>query len=218
MKWFYNLKIGTKIMLSFISMFLLMCTIGYLGISNIEHMSQNAKTTYKENTVPLTNLIAIGIAYETTRVNLGKMILSKTKKDQDKYIAGFQELDGMISQNMEDFEKTIRNDTIQDEFNNLKKNLNDYNSVREKVITMIHAGKYEDAISLMRENFTIAQAVDDSISKLSHMKTLQVKERYEEDEKLASATVRHTAIVIIIAIIKGLFVGYFVAKMSSRKV
>jgi len=217
MKKFLNLNMGTKIILSIFSMFLIIVTVSYLGISNILHMSKNFETAYNINTIPLTNLLEIGITYQTTRVYLGELIITKNKEEQDKYIAKIKELDTVLDKNLEEFEKSLTSNDIRLEFNKLRQNLDNYHSVKEKAINMLISGKHHDAISCIKENFTLARAVDTSIRKLSEMKTLQVKENFEENSRLASATIKHCTVVIILSLIKGLFVGYSLFKMHRIK-
>ena len=53
MKWFYNLKISVKLILSFILVALIAGLIGYEGISSLKTADDSDSILYETNTYPL---------------------------------------------------------------------------------------------------------------------------------------------------------------------
>lgn len=56
MKWFYNLKIKTKLLSGFILVALVVGIVGYIGITNINSLDQASEESYHNMTVPVTEI------------------------------------------------------------------------------------------------------------------------------------------------------------------
>jgi len=56
MKWYYNLKINTKLVGAFISVALLATVIGIYGIVNLQSIAKNDKALYSENLIGLSHI------------------------------------------------------------------------------------------------------------------------------------------------------------------
>jgi len=53
MQWLKNLKIGTKLLSSYILLLLLMGGVGYLGVSNMGMINEMLDDLYNDNLVPI---------------------------------------------------------------------------------------------------------------------------------------------------------------------
>ena len=74
MNWFYNLKISTKLILSYVIVALLSGVVGILGIINIEKMNNNDIILYENMTVPLSEVSEMNSLFQGARVNARDLI------------------------------------------------------------------------------------------------------------------------------------------------
>lgn len=106
MQKFYNLKIGTKLMSSFILLALVAGVIGWIGISSIRKANNNDTMLYENATVPISQFGEISTDFQEVRVNLAKILLVRDKAEKQKYSEQIKELSANISKNVDLVEKT----------------------------------------------------------------------------------------------------------------
>ena len=98
MNWFYNMKIGTKLLSGFTLVALIAGVIGWVGISNMRGIAAKDTMMYKDMLVPITHLGGISTAFQRVRVTLAKVLLSKNEEDKEKYKEQIATLSNQISQ------------------------------------------------------------------------------------------------------------------------
>ncbi len=62
MKWFYNLKISSKLIIGFVIVAMIAGVVGITGIINIKTIDSEDTELYKLNTVPLVYLEEVAVA------------------------------------------------------------------------------------------------------------------------------------------------------------
>lgn len=91
MKWFYNMKISQKLVISFVVVALISGIVGVIGITNITKMNENDTTLYENMTVPLSEIAEIARLFQRARVNARDLILYDDPADIQKAYAEVQE-------------------------------------------------------------------------------------------------------------------------------
>jgi len=69
MKWFYNLKISTKLIASFVTIAIISGVVGVIGITNITKIYRNDTIMYENMTVPLSEVAEMARLFQRARVN-----------------------------------------------------------------------------------------------------------------------------------------------------
>ena len=130
MNWFKNLKILSKLLISFVIIALISVAIGYIGISNIKYLQEKDKFMYDNPVLAMRYLGEANIRLQQARVNVFLEILANTP---DK-IAEFKKIreghTAVIGEVMKECEKTI----FSDEEREL---LNRFLAVRANYLNMI---------------------------------------------------------------------------------
>ena len=67
MQWFYNMKIGTKLVASFILVAMFSAAIGYVSITRLNLLQQSGTEMYELNAVPLADLIDVSTYFQRQR-------------------------------------------------------------------------------------------------------------------------------------------------------
>ncbi|MBF0551643.1 MAG: MCP four helix bundle domain-containing protein [Deltaproteobacteria bacterium] len=219
MHWFYNLKIRTKLLSSFILVALIAGVIGFVGVINLRHLDEADKTLYERNTVPLADIDDVSTGFQRIRVDLREIILAKNADEMKGSLASIKELDKANNEGLAKFEKSIKAEDIRKEFQLLKVEMEKYNPVREKIISLALENKKEDALNLLRSEDThLAKAIDGSIQKLFDMKVDQAKKRSEENGNMASDAQRLCLILSVVGVILAIGLGFFIAQIISRPI
>lgn len=220
MKWFYNLKIATKLLSSFILVALIAGVIGVIGIVKIRAIEESAKIIYERSAIPISELMDVDVAFQRMRVNMRDLTLDKTAEDRNKHAARIKELDKQFEEKMAGFEKTVKAQEIRKEFDNSRALYVKYSPLREKIISDSMAGRNEDAIHLMRngEAAAVAKELDDSLNKLAELKIEQAKKLNLDNQASAKAAVLLTTVILCIGLALAVGLGILIANIISRPV
>ncbi|MDD2421826.1 MAG: MCP four helix bundle domain-containing protein, partial [Heliobacteriaceae bacterium] len=85
MKWFYDLKIGTKVLAGFIIVALIAGVVGYVGIANIQEITEADVRVYTFNTEPLAFIAKASADFQRTRVNLRDICIATDMAAKTRY-------------------------------------------------------------------------------------------------------------------------------------
>ncbi|KAF0215070.1 MAG: methyl-accepting chemotaxis [Geobacteraceae bacterium] len=220
MKWFYNLKIGTKLLSGFILVALIATVIGVVGITKIRSIAQEDRELYEFNTKPVGDLGLMAVSFQRTRVNLREVLLDKTAEDANKHLARIKELDQSIEEGLKKFEKVIEGDEDRKGFENLKETIAKFTPIREKIIALAVAGKKDEALSFMRAESSVqaAKAVDEAIQKILQTNMEEGKEKADKNGVHAKAATTITLIILSVGAFLAVGLGIFISRIISRPV
>jgi len=159
MKWFLNLKMGAKIILSFLVIAIIAGTIGYVGIINIQTIDDADTKLYEKITVPLGQLEAIATAFLRQRVNIRDIFLHEGDiyKIND-YENRIKERDNEVRANAAAYEKLLFSDEGKKLFNEFTSSYNSFYDNLKEMIFLIKQGKTDEAkVILNGKGYEIAQ-------------------------------------------------------------
>jgi methyl-accepting chemotaxis protein len=211
MQWFNNLKIGTKLLTSFILVALIAVLIGFIGIYNVKEITDADTKLYTAMTVPLTEIGQISTALQRMRCNFLEMYIAQTPEkitDQRKRIS---ERDSEILDLSKSYASTLFSDLGKMKHQQFEDNYKKFRDIGEKYETLVLAGKKAEALSLWTGDMDSARkAVQATISEMEKSKIGFAKQTAEENTAHSrSASIMMTGIAIlgaIIAILIGLFI------------
>lgn len=216
MQKFYNLKIGTKLMSSFILLALIAGVIGWIGISSIRKANENDTLLYEKATVPISQFGEISTAFQRVRVNLAKIILVQDKAEKQKFSEQIKELSAIITKNVELVEKTVSST----EEKTLIKEFSDSRTVFRPLIAKISdlsmSGKDVEALAVYTGEATVAAIAEQkAIDKLVASKVNDAKTLNTNNTKMANASVRSTLILAVIGMMLAVGLGIFITRIIT---
>ncbi len=219
MKWFYNLKISTKLLSAFILVALIAGVVGYTGISQITKIAQADRALYEREAIPLAEITSVNDAFQRIRVDNRALIITQDSTAKQKLIDDIEKLDSKIEEKTTQFEKTLNTSEGRSEFEKLRATLNNLDIFMDTFIKLNLANKEAEAITfLQKEGPPIVDGVDKSLSKLIDMKMLQAQETADRNTASAAAATRIMIILISIAVILAVALGFFIARTISKPV
>ncbi|HUI63403.1 MAG TPA: methyl-accepting chemotaxis protein [Bacteroidota bacterium] len=219
MKWFYDLKIGTKLTASFVIISLIAGAIGYIGIKNLNDMSAKSEEMYGNMTVPITQLSNITEAFQRIRINSRDMLMAADRDEMTGYINRINDLSGETSSNCALLEKTLLSQEAKDLFKALTDSRAAYRSDLDKMIELAKAGKKAEALAILRgDGFKSAMAEQSAIDKLKEKKLSDAEGRNEAN--LADAKTASTFMLgsLAIGMLLAITLGLFIARITSAPI
>jgi len=219
MKWFYDLKIATKLVLSFVIVSVIAGAIGFVGISNLNKVSANSEEMYRNMTIPITQLANITESFQRIRINSRDMLMATDHDEMMKYINRIEELGNETSKNCALFEKTILFDDVRDLYKNLMDSRTAYRADLDRMIALAKAGKKAEALALMRgDAFKSAQAEQSAIDRLKDLKLKHTEVQNDTDTADAKTASGFMLGTLAVGVLVALGLGIFVARITSAPV
>lgn len=220
MKWFYNLNIGVKLIISFIIVALIAGVVGAVGIYNISHIEELDAKMYTLMTEPLGDAINYVESYQRVRSNVRDIILT----DNQSVMADYENRISMRNKEFDDalmsFEKTLFTEEGKQLTEDLKRNKNRYEEIIEEVIRLAKQDRDEEAYSLLTSESTdkIRTDMDTAYRRMVEIKIATAKETADENK---SAAAKATTMMIAIAlggVVLSVILGVFISRIIKNPI
>ncbi len=219
LRWFRNLKIGTKLIVSFVLLALLAGIVGLIGAFNMRRIDISYTRLFNYYGKPLADIGKAEIFFQRCRVNLRDVLVERGGNDRQQYADNIQSYMSEVRRNLEKFEKTIVTQEVQEEYRRLQTLLARYDEVQNEVIRLALSGREDQGIALMRgEVQTLATDIDAIITEFFEAK---IKAGDQESDRNTVEGNRAILIMMVfgaVAFILALVLGILIARMISRPV
>jgi methyl-accepting chemotaxis protein len=220
MQWFYDLKVGTKLISSFVFMALIAGIVGWYGMSSISTISDSDVVLYEKVTVAIGQMGKISTAWQKMRVYIYKTIMSTSQDEIKDYLAKIEELNKKVEEDVRVYEKTISSDESKTAFNEFKSKHEEYMNVIKRLSDYSLAGKHTEAVEYTKTNEvgTIIKTEENIIDKLIAMNIENGKEISDTNVALASKVSTNMLAIVGVAILLAVGFGLFISKKISNPV
>jgi methyl-accepting chemotaxis protein len=216
MKWFYNLTIGTKLLVGFSIVAVIAGLVGGVGMLRMRVMDELADAMYEVNTKPLGSIGAASTLFQRTRVNMRDLILAGDAQEREKYRARIHELDGQLKDKLEEFEKGIKAAEVRKEYDELQANIQAFMPVQTMIVDMAMNGDREGAMVLMHgKGFSLAKEIDTSIQELFDMKISQAEKRAQDASSTFTRAIWVMLGLTLTAVVMAVILGIFITRLIS---
>lgn len=217
MTWFHNMKIGAKLIVSFVIVAVISGVVGVIGITNINKLNDNDTILYENMTVPISEVSEISALFQRVRVNARDLILYNDPSDiQNSYsrITGFLE---SMDTYAESFEKTIIQDEIREAFTAFKEAMEVYNADLNKLLEMCLENRDEEAFVFTKGDLQdSSDLVREAIETLVNLKVSAAKNQSDSNNATADSAVVMMIAVIAVAMLAAVSLGIFVSNIISK--
>ncbi|ACH39947.1 methyl-accepting chemotaxis sensory transducer, class 34H [Citrifermentans bemidjiense Bem] len=218
MKWFYDLKLGTKLISGFISVAAIAAIIGYFGIREMHAVEESGTALYEKITVPITELQDISTSFQRIRVNLRDMILATTPEEAQDKVKRITELRTELDKSTGQFEKTVLTDEGRKLFAEFKQAKDAYAPVIDNMIRLAKAGKHDEALAHMRGDGAVASRNEqNAIEKLVDAKLKQAKLSSASNTALAASATKIMLTLIAIGVLLAVGLGLFITRIVQAQ-
>jgi methyl-accepting chemotaxis protein len=219
MKWFYDLSVKTKLLAGFILVALVIGIVGYLGISNITKLEESGQNQYNNNTIPITEVGKIQVAFQKLRVNIRDIIFEndpvQNKKNVDQFDANNKEIDDLI-QSFKDTNHSAEINAAFQKFIDARKVMD---TEFDKIKELGFANKNDEAMALMREGasgWTASKNVQDALDEVSTLLVNDSSATAEANNIMAGDVSRTMLIAIAIGAILAIGLGLFLSTIIAN--
>ena len=217
MKWFYDLKIGTKLISAFVLVALIGAFIGYNGIVSLYAADESDTILYERNLVPVAEMGTISTAFHRLRVNLLELTLSTTAAEKADYTKRIADRRKEIAESVEKVDKAIFSEDVRKIFNEFKDARKDYIESQDQVLGLCSSNRGAEARVLLA---TVAEKArkpyQAKIDELIETFTKRGKIRADENTVNAEAAVQMMLIFSVFGFIISIVLGIVISRIISK--
>ncbi|MCG6553352.1 MAG: MCP four helix bundle domain-containing protein [Candidatus Magnetominusculus sp. LBB02] len=218
-----DMKIGTKLIGSFLVVALIAAFIGVFGIINLHKIEEADTMLYEKMTVPISQLGDIATSFQRIRINVMELSDAKTKEEMQKPLDLITQLRAAIEKDATEFEKTIIRENTRESYKHFLETRKAYGAVIDKVVAMVSAGNNAEADAFIKgEGKRIAVEEQKAIDALQEIKVKAAKETSDSNTALASKVtnliITATATGVFIALLLGFIISGSISKPLKRGV
>ncbi|MGE5352127.1 MAG: methyl-accepting chemotaxis protein [Acidobacteriota bacterium] len=216
MKWFYDLRISIKMLISFILVALIAGIVGYLGISNLKRANDSDIALYQYNTVPLSIMIDLTDNFQRMRANGLELMIAKTQEEHQNAINSISARAADIEKNKNALKKTVIADDVRAKVDNLEAAYKEFDDLFLVFVGSCRSGDDVSAEALWKNDLnSVRVKLQNTILDLKETYINRARIRSEINTAEANNTVRNMLIYVIIAMIIAVLLGFIVAREIS---
>jgi methyl-accepting chemotaxis protein len=219
MQWFNNLKIGTKLISSFILVALIAGVIGVIGIQKIHQIDAADTMLYEKVTVPIGDALEIATAFQRIRVNSRDIIFAVTPEEKQRFANRIKELREANNKHVADFEKSMLTEEGKKVFAEYKVLRATYGAELDKVIALALQNKNAEALAALQGPAGKASRdYQNIIEKLVDMKLKYGKEVAADNTRIANTASRIMTGLAIGGALLAIALGFFITRTITRPI
>lgn len=213
---FLNLKVSSKLIISFSLFTLFTIVVGALGLFNIQRLQKMDQDLYTYQTLPLLELRVIHGAFEENRAYMRDLILEENPTKLNSYLQAIDENRNKIAQALETFSKSLLDEEEQKQFIYLDNVLENFNYHLDQVMELCRIGKKTFAYTVLSQDGPkLSQNFNAAIESLAEIKKQTGENVALSNQMRAGNAAWLTAAFVLIAGILALVLGLIIARLIS---
>jgi len=217
MRWFYNLKISVKLIVSFVIVAIISGVVGVIGISNITKINNNDTILYENMTVPLSEVADMARWFQRARVNARDLILYDDPDDIQKAYEVVRTYLNNVASNAESFEKTIVQEEVRNYFQMFNEAMDKFVKDMDILLELCLENRDDEAFAFTKgEMQTDADNVRQTVDKLIELKVSGARNQSDSNNAAADTAVVTMIAVIAVAMVIAVSLGIFVSRIISN--
>jgi methyl-accepting chemotaxis protein len=213
---FTNLKVSTKLLLSFGLVAVVSLLVGIVGIFNINRLQDMDNELYRYQTLPLLELRVINGAFEQNRAYMRDIILENDPKKVETAIRAMEENSKKIDSSLQVFSQSLLTQAEKKEFEYFSNVLENFGYHREQIVELCKTGNKEFARTvLMNDGPKLSANFSRAIDKLSQMKADSGRQTAELNASRSQAAIGVTGFLIVLAGVLAIGLGIGISRIIS---
>lgn len=212
-----DIKIGTKLIASYILLALITGVVGLLGINGLTRIGNADTALYRDMTVPLSETGDMAVLYQRIRINGRDFIYAKNDDNRRMFNKNMHDFSEQFLKIAESYKSTIFTDEGMAVYNELVKSFNQYTSFFAPAEALVAANDIDGAIALMKGDWRKAgDPVQQYLDKMKELKVNLAQKTANDNIALAGSIRSFTLALVIIAILFAIILGIIIAQSITK--
>ncbi|MBJ6800054.1 methyl-accepting chemotaxis protein [Geomonas propionica] len=219
MKWFSNLKVGTKLVTAFVAVALITAVVGVIGIRNMGTINDMADEMYMKE--------LLGISYiKEANINLiyisraeKNFLLATTQQEREKYVTNINKYKAGYKEWLDKARPLFFSEKGKEILKKLEAANEEWFPLQQKVIELGARDKLNDSTPSVTLSFGEARTkqgvVDDTLTELARLKEENAKDASLETTRIYKSSLTLMVSLVAGGVLLGLALGIIIARMIS---
>jgi methyl-accepting chemotaxis protein len=220
MKWFYNLKISSKLMISFVALTVITAFVGLKGISNMGTLDDIIGNMYNRETMGISYIKEANTNMALCGRAMSNYILASSQDRRARYKIRLEKFEQNVADNVGNAKALIVTDRGKELFNKFESTWVDYKKMIDDVLAEADA----EGIGTTRKSAELAQVsglqksdeMESILNELTRLKVEMSKKAFDESNVIYSDSRELMLFIVFAAIAIGVFLGIFISRMISN--
>jgi methyl-accepting chemotaxis protein len=221
MKWFYDLKIKSKLLLSFSLLVIIAATMGIIAIVGGKAVNDRDTILYEKQTVPLGQLANITATVQRFRLNTLRIVYESDPKLVEANIKKVETFMTDLQKYFKEYELTFTDQEDENQYNELRKQYKDFTDNYNVFLGYIRSGKISEATAMVITKGPLSDAglaINNQLIKMVDKNVAGAKEISIENSEKYAATRNELIIALALCIIVSLAVGIFISNYLASNI
>ena len=219
MKWFNNLKVGTKLVAAFVVVAAFAGIVGFVAIRNMSLIDQGADRIYKTELMGINYLKQAHIEVSKLARAEKNLMLAPSEADRAKYVEDMKKDKEQIMANLNNAKPLFHTEEGRKIFARIEQQLPEYFKVKDRVVELALKEKTEtkrESVQLSwGEGRTKQAELDDEMEQLVKNKEENAKLVSDENRQLYESSRTLMLVLVAVAVILGVALGFFISRSIS---
>ena len=209
-----NIKMGPKLIGSYVLIAMIAGLIGGIGIQKIHAIEAADTFLYEKITAPLAEMGEMRQYFQRLRVNVRDGIMTG---DVERYQKRFKELEVELRKNAESYHKTLFSEAGKNLHKTFTDALNRYSAIGDRIFALAAAGKVKEAEALMRGDAAKAQnEVMAAMEEMAKIKVDTAKKTAEANTATANSATTTMIAFIGLGVLMAIGIGIVLTRAITR--
>ena len=220
MKWFYNLKIGRKVIMGYLIIAAIAGAIGAMGLVGIQKISEQDVYLYEKMAKPLGELVYIVDSFQGIMGNVDDLIRATTPEEIDAIEKEIFKNNSKFDSNLKTFQTTLMSPEaiqIADETYLLK---DQFDTIVTDMVSLARQGKSAEVAAMVKssEFETVHSQIEANYREMMELKLKIVKDTAKSNQNIASSSTLMTIILLVVGLILSLVLGLVIASTITKPI
>lgn len=222
MQWFKDLKVGVKLVSSFLVVSALTAAVGYIGLKNMGEINTQADLLYERELVGLAHVAEanINIAYNARATRA--LLLASTDAEREQYLEMIRRTTAAEIEAMAKARPLFTDERANELFREYDVLSKEYAQVRAEFLKLVAAEENQsvrDTAVFARDQLApINQTMDKLMTELTDLKEARAKTAAVETTELYNSSFISMIILVVGGVIAGIVLGLVIARSISKPI
>jgi len=220
MNWFYDMKIGKKLISAFAIVGAITAVIGYMGIQGMGKIADLAADSYAKETVGIANLKQADVELIHMARAEKNLLLSSQPEEREQYKTAIESFKGKVDENLEKARPLIHTEKGKE----LLASFDQAWKARQDVVEQIVALAQKDQLAQKRASVELsfgdgrlkADAAEGALAQLVTVKEENAKDAADTAEQTYRSSRTFLLMMVIGGVLAGLGMGIFISRSISK--
>lgn len=218
MNFFKNLKIAQKLTLCFLITSIFMGIIGFIGLSNMKKISNNAISMHDDNLKPSNLINAVKGDLLKTYADMLLLLDENNKGKVQEIENSINSLRNDSAEHMKQIEDTVLSSEEQKLYEEIKKGIESYINSNTKVLELVNSINYSEAQSVFQNNAAIRDIMFSNLDKLVELKMETAMDNNDRNIEIYKTSSARMIVLIILGLLLAVALGVLISTMISKQV